>query len=128
MSLSSEERISQLEKRVEKHSFQIRILQKLAANYDMFGVFDQILAYDLGEDEFNELQNLTRMYEEKLDNNEVITLEEFTSKFTNIIDRSGLLQNRSQSEVNTFIKLWLNGPTGGIGFSKGLYEYFNTSN
>lgn len=124
MSLSSEERLLQLEKRVEKHSFQIRTLQKLAANYDMFGVFDQILAYDLGEYEFNELRNLTRMYEEKLENNEIITLEDFISEFTNVLKSNGLLENTPQFEVNNFVKLWLNGPTGGMGFSKGLYEHF----
>ncbi|RCK11089.1 hypothetical protein DT075_21180 [Bacillus licheniformis] len=114
-----EERLNNLEKQVEKQAFQLRLVQKLAADYDMFGLFDQILAYDLNEEQYQNLRDLTREYEDKVKNGEKVSLEEFTEKFKNIL-------KNTEKEVyfDKFIPIWLKGPAEGFGFSKTLHSHF----
>ncbi|MEX3625866.1 hypothetical protein [Viridibacillus arvi] len=123
MSSTLEIRLDELERKLEKQAFQIRIVQKLAANYDFFGLFDQILSYDLSEEDFNNIRNLTKEYEEKLHNHNAITLEEFTADFINIL-KSNSSTGQIEIDFPSFIPLWLKGPNGGFGFSKELHEHF----
>lgn len=122
--LSEENRISRLEKIVEKQTFQIKILQKLAANYDMFGVFDQILSYDLNEEEYNNLRTVTNKYTEKIENKEKVTLKQFYDEIETILKEKIYCKTDNQIDLDMFIPIWLNGPNGGFGFSKKLYTYF----
>lgn len=121
-----EQEILELRKIIERHTFQIKILQKLAANYDRFGIFDQVLAYDLNEEVFNELRALTDLYEQKIESDlkENIKLKDFSTKFIQILKDNDLIQDKSEADINRFIFIWLKGPEGGFGFSKNLHTYF----
>lgn len=121
---SIESRISKLEKLVEKQAFQIKVLQKLSADYDMFGVFDQVLSYDLNENEYNRLREITVDYSKRIDNGIVITLEQFSDEMKIILKEK--LDNKF--ELEKFISIWLNGPNGGFGFSKKLYNHLYKKN
>lgn len=108
-----EERLDNLEKKVEKQAFQLRLVQQLAADYDRFGLFDQVLAYDLSEKQYQELRELTSQYTDKIKNGEEVSLHNFTEEFKRI-----LKDIEKEVDFEKFISLWLKGPEEGFGFSK----------
>ena len=114
-----EERLDNLEKKVEKQAFQLRLVQQLAADYDRFGLFDQVIAYDLNEDQYQGLRKLTSEQAEKLKNGEQVSLEEFSKEFKNI-----LKDTEKEVDFDKFISIWLKGPADGFGFSKALHNHF----
>ena len=114
-----EERLDNLEKKVEKQAFQLRLVQQLAADYDRFGLFDQVLAYDLSEKQYQELRELTSQYTYKIKNGEEVSLHNFTEEFKRI-----LKDIEKEVDFEKFISLWLKGPEEGFGFSKALHNHF----
>lgn len=118
---TAEERIQHLERLVEKQAFHLRLLHDLVRNEVQYAVYHDILASNMSERSYKRLQNLTRHYEIRLSNGEMVTLRNFLYEFKTILgedDTTSYVAN-----ISALVPRWL-GNSGGIGFSPALYEAF----
>lgn len=117
-----EERLQQLEQTVEKQAFQIRLLQSLVENYEQYKLYQHVISSGMSERCFNHLKSMTYAYEQKLKNNETVTLHDFIRAFERVLIEHDV--DVPSSFVADFIPKWLCGTMGSKGFSTVLHAHF----
>ena len=119
---TTEERLQALEQQIARQAFQISLLQSLAANHEKYALYQYIISSNMSENTFYSLQQLTKQYEQRLENGEIVTLLDFLADFKSVVTKDGLFL--TSSELSDLVPKWLGGANGGIGFSAKLHHYF----
>ena len=119
---TTEERLQALEKQIARQDFQIHLLQNLVADHQKYGIYQYVISTNMSEHTFYLLQQLTKDYDQKLEQGEEFTLNEYIAKFREVLAREGVYL--TNAELSDFVPKWLGGTLGSIGFSLSLYEHF----
>lgn len=117
-----EERLEALEKQIARQSFQIYLLQNLAANHEKYAVYQHIISSNMSEYAYNLLKICTQDYEERLKRHESISMTEFVHDFKSILLEDGVYL--TSLELAELIPKWLGGSENATGYSPALYQAF----
>ena len=119
---TTDERITFLEKEVNRQAFQIKLLHAVIQNKEKAGLYELIVQLKLTEQSFNSLKQLTTQYEEQLHDGFTVTLSSF------IKDVEAILARNDEAiyfhDLSHFIPRWLGGVNGEAGFSAVLHKHF----
>ncbi len=117
-----EERLEALENQIARQSFQIYLLQNLAANHDQYAIYQHIISSNMSEHAFSQLKKLTAHYESQLERQIDVSMTDFVHEFKKVLLEDGVFL--TGLELAELIPKWLGGIDGQSGYSPALYQKF----
>lgn len=119
---TTEERLTKLEKIIEKQAFHIKLLQQIIIDQQQLKLYNAIINADMDESTFHKLRQLTKDYELRLEQLLPLSFGDFLRDFEHILMNN--VSRNHKPDLSSLVPLWLGGGNESLGFSKRLHEHF----